>query len=178
MDLVEETRKGHTETVKLLLDKGADVNMNTDNGDTALIEASDNGHIEIVKLLLDKGADVNAKNVVGNTALILAAAGGHSRIVSMLLNNGADVNATSYNGCSALKLATIGIFCVHSGTKIEFSQTNEDVVTLIKKHIHDKLMEEILKIALIVKKGITREEDKLLVPYAQRETIRHIASFF
>jgi len=178
MALVEETRKGHTETVKLLLDKGGDVNMKTDNGETALIEASENGHIEIVKLLLDKGADVNAKTILGNTALILAAAGGHSRIVSMLLNNEADVNATTYSGCSALKLATIGIFCVHSKTRIELSQTNEDVVTLIKKHIHDKLMEEILKTSLIVKKGLTQKGDKPLVPYAHREMIRHIASFF
>ena len=177
MALVEETRKGHTETVKLLLDKEADVNMNTDNGDTALIEASDKGHIEIVKLLLDKEADVNAKNVVGNTALILAAAGGHSRIVSMLLNNGADVNATNYSGCSALKLANIGIFCVHSGTRVEISSTNEDVVTLIKKHIRDKLMEEILKTALIVKKGLTQKRNDLLVPYAQKEIIHRIASF-
>ena len=178
MALIEEAIKGHTETVKLLLDKGADVNMKTDNGYTALIEASENGHIEIVKLLLDKGADVNAKDNCGNTPLILAACGGHSRIVSMLLNNGADVNATNYSGCSALKLANIGIFCVHSRTRVEISSTNEDVVTLIKKHIRDKLMEEILKTALIVKKGLTQKRNDLLVPYAQKEIIHCIASFF
>ena len=144
MALVEEAFKGHTETVKLLLDKGADVNMKTDNGYTALIEASENGHIEIVKLLLDKGADVNAKDNGGNTPLILASMCGRIEVVSMLLENGADVNATTYSGYSALRLATIGNFCVDSRTR-----TNEDVVALIKKHIHDKLMEEILKLSLI-----------------------------
>ena len=173
MALIEETRKGHTETVKLLLDKGADVNMKTDNGETALIEASENGHIEVVKLLLDKGADVNAKDNYGNTSLILASSYGYHEVVSILLENGADVNAITNSGYTALRLATIGKFCIYPVPK-----NNEHVVTLIKKHIHDKLMEEILKTALIVKKGLTQKRNDLLVPYAQREIIYRIASFF
>ena len=61
-------------------------------------------------------------------------------------------------------MATIGNFCVHSRTR-----TNEDVVALIKKHIHDKLMKEILKTALIVKKGLTQKRNDLLKPYAQKK---------
>ena len=126
-----------------------------------------------MKLLLDNGADVNARDNGGNTPLIMASMCGRIEVVSMLLKNGADVNATTNSGYSALKLATIGNFCVHSRTR-----TNEDVVTLIKKYIRDKLMEEILKIALIVKKGLTQKGNKPLVPYAHRETIHRIASFF
>ncbi len=47
------SQEGHTEGVKLLLDKGADVNVADSKGNTALIVASFNGHEEIAKLLLD-----------------------------------------------------------------------------------------------------------------------------
>jgi len=58
--------------VKLLLDKGADVNKKTDIGETALMTASYGGNVEVVKLLLAKGADINVKNSKGETALMIA----------------------------------------------------------------------------------------------------------
>ena len=52
-------------------------------------------------------------------------------------------------------------------------------IIVLKKDIRIKqLREEILKIALIVKKGLTQKKDKPLVPYAHREIIHRIASFF
>ena len=48
--------------VKLLFEKGADVNAKDTTDDTiTLWRASDNGHTEVVKLLLENGADVNVK---------------------------------------------------------------------------------------------------------------------
>ena len=52
--LMMASANGHTEIVKLLLDKGADVNVKNTYGITALFTASVHGHTEIVKLLLDK----------------------------------------------------------------------------------------------------------------------------
>lgn len=61
--------KGHKEIVKLLLDKGVDVNaqrvevnpIGTKYNNThALEEASRRGHERVVELLLDMGANVNA----------------------------------------------------------------------------------------------------------------------
>jgi ankyrin repeat protein len=43
--------------VKLLLDKGTDVNAQGGNYDNALSVASEGGQEAVVKLLLDKGAD-------------------------------------------------------------------------------------------------------------------------
>ena len=51
--------EGHQEIVRLLIDKGADLNIAIMNGSTALHMAPREGHQEIVRLLLDKGADVN-----------------------------------------------------------------------------------------------------------------------
>ena len=56
------SQNGHKEIVKLLLEKGADINVKqTATGATALLLASQNGRTDVVKLLLEKGADVNAK---------------------------------------------------------------------------------------------------------------------
>src|SRR5277367_5111474 len=53
---------GHEAVVKLLLEKGANVEYKSGNGCTALWWAAEKGHEAVVKLLLEKGADVEPKN--------------------------------------------------------------------------------------------------------------------
>jgi len=48
-------KEGRTETVNLLLDRGADVNAKTENGETPLIAATNKGHTDIVQLLSTGG---------------------------------------------------------------------------------------------------------------------------
>ncbi|OCK92309.1 ankyrin, partial [Cenococcum geophilum 1.58] len=57
--LLLSAENGHSNMVKLLVDKGADVNAQGGERGNALQAALDRGHEQIVKLLLDKGADVN-----------------------------------------------------------------------------------------------------------------------
>ena len=52
--LMMASANGRTEIVKLLLDKGAEVNVKNNYGITALFIASAHGYTEIAKLLLDK----------------------------------------------------------------------------------------------------------------------------
>ena len=82
--------------VKLLLEKGADVNaFDKETGRTALLAASAHGHENVVKMLLVNGADVNlvAETSTFGTALQAASEHGHETIVKALLENGADMNA-------------------------------------------------------------------------------------
>jgi len=92
MELIDAAGNGDTETVALLLEKGADVDATDDFGTTALIRAADEGHTGSVALLLDRGADVNTTTDSGMTALIRAAEEGHTDTVVVLLEKGADVD--------------------------------------------------------------------------------------
>ncbi len=60
---------GHTETVKSLLEQGAEVNRQDNDQKTPLMWAAQYGRKEEVKLLIEKGADVHAKDKRGNTAM-------------------------------------------------------------------------------------------------------------
>ena len=92
MDLIKASSDGNLDLVKLLLERGANVNSqnNIFYGQTALIRASENGHTEIVKLLSTNGADVNIQDIYGQTALILSSLRGHLEVIKLLLEKGAD----------------------------------------------------------------------------------------
>ncbi|KAF8209879.1 ankyrin repeat-containing domain protein, partial [Mycena galopus ATCC 62051] len=48
--------KGHVDIVQVLIEKGANVNAQAKDSDTALWAASLNGHLDIVRVLIEKGA--------------------------------------------------------------------------------------------------------------------------
>ena len=66
--LISASLFGRTEIAKLLIDAGADLNVQNNDGSTALLTASFFCYPEIVKMLLDKGADKTIKNKYGSTA--------------------------------------------------------------------------------------------------------------
>ena len=76
---------GNEAAVKILLDRGADINALNEDGDSALGLASWNGHENVVKILLEKGADLN----IGRSALRQASRLGRENIVKMLVEKGA-----------------------------------------------------------------------------------------
>lgn len=103
--LIEASLHGHLDTVRRLLDQGADINAKGNTGATALMMACWWGHVDIVKLLLDRGANVNAKGLDGYTALMEAARYGRFEIAELLLERGAHVNAKTAMGKTARSFA-------------------------------------------------------------------------
>ncbi|MCZ6470247.1 MAG: ankyrin repeat domain-containing protein, partial [Gammaproteobacteria bacterium] len=65
-------REGYVDIAKLLLDRGAEVDVLDPNDFTPLHNAAWNGNLDLVKLLLDAGADINASTYDGDTPLSLA----------------------------------------------------------------------------------------------------------
>ena len=96
--LMTASALGQLETVKALLDYGADPNLRNDYGYSALMRAATSMHAEIVRALLAGGADVSQRAKDGFTALGRAIEGGSVEAVRLLIESKADVNAPGRHG--------------------------------------------------------------------------------
>ncbi|RZC41502.1 Ankyrin repeat domain containing protein [Asbolus verrucosus] len=88
--------------VQLLLDQGAEVCVDDDEGFTPLHYASQSGNLEIVKLLTKKSSKINKPNKHGRTPLHMAATKGSVPIVEHLLEQGASVDLEDREGDTPL----------------------------------------------------------------------------
>lgn len=84
--LMIATRLSDTNTVKLLLDSGADVDKIDANGRTAIWEACANTNI--AQILLDNGASVVKPDSLGMTVIDFADKSGFTNMVELLRNRG------------------------------------------------------------------------------------------
>jgi serine/threonine protein kinase len=87
---------------KVLIDKGANVNVTNGEIITPLFKATSSGDLEIIKLLIDRGADINARNNSGQTPLFWAVVYKRQAAIKLLLDRGADVNAKDNYGKTPL----------------------------------------------------------------------------
>jgi ankyrin repeat protein len=95
------------DTIKILLNKKAEINAQGGHLGNALQVASYRGHEPVVKLLLKSGANVNAQGGEYGCALHAASFGGYEPVVKLLLDSGADVNAQGGPCRTALHTASI-----------------------------------------------------------------------
>ena len=96
------------DTVRMLLELGADVQSKNDLGETALFPAAERGYCRVIKLLLEYGADIQARNNFGRSVLSAAIDSGYYQRrepVPLLLDHGVDLHSQDSAGDSALTLA-------------------------------------------------------------------------
>jgi hypothetical protein len=86
--LQQAAENGYLTVVELLVEHGADVNLEFKDGRTPLYWAASNGHRGVVASLLAHGANVNAR-AKGRSALGAARERGHREIIDLLLERGA-----------------------------------------------------------------------------------------
>ena len=70
--LMIASKHGRYDEAKLLLEKGAQVDLQDSKGWCALMFAVQEGHLELVKLLLEYGANVDLQTLQWESALSLA----------------------------------------------------------------------------------------------------------
>lgn len=139
--------KGSSETVKVLIDADADVNIANPEGDTALLLLRDEPHEEaryhckIASLLLDANANPHVRDSRGNTPFIRVAGLNRLSAAAALLDHGADVkdrnvdlSASGYGRTAfALFTDTRGILSAQNAEK--FEEHDEWLTSQLKTHI-------------------------------------------
>ena len=145
--LLRAAKAGDIPAMKLLMAKGADVNLATRAGITPLMAAAGVGTkeedatgrfkteddaIQAVDLCLAAGADINAANSNGQTALHAAAQRGQDKILQHLIGKGANVNAKDRRGFTPLD-AALGLAGGSGGFDGSRRDVHPTTVELLKK---------------------------------------------
>lgn len=96
---------GHTEIIKYLQSKGADVNVVDKNVDGLIYWAARQGQLEVIKYLKEENVSLDTQNKSGESALHVAARYGHSAVIAYLVSEGAELNLQDTLGDTALHSA-------------------------------------------------------------------------
>jgi ankyrin repeat protein len=96
--------------VRLLLQKGANINATGHSGTCALAAAAEDGHENIVTFLLSQGAQADAKDEHGMTPFMVAAASHQVGVARVLLQHtgGQGMGDSDEEGLTALHHAAEG----------------------------------------------------------------------
>lgn len=141
------------ETVKFLIERGAEVNFRDKNEVTPLIHAIYYGNAKPIQLLLAHGARVNDKNKAGVTAFWRAVSQGETELAGTLIAHGADIQYRNKKGNTVLHVAAqagdpgmVRLLLKHKApvnvknkkgfTPLYFPEefSNRDISALLKKH--------------------------------------------
>lgn len=103
------------DNIKLLLDKGADINIKEQQGFNALLTAATwTNNLDIIKLLVERGADIHQYLPNGsNNALTISITANKPEFVKYFIEKGADVNEKTPNG-----LYPAGMACMNGNAEI------------------------------------------------------------
>ena len=97
------SRTGYVDVARLLIEHGADVATQREDGWTPLHLAASWGHVDLALLLIEHGADVVAQDEHGRTPLHRASLGGRVDLARLLIEHGADTTA---------RMKTVGLRCI------------------------------------------------------------------
>ena len=86
---------GHNEVIRILLDNGADPDLEDQYENYPIHLAAMMGHAETVKLLIDAGTDPDEWGAEGKTPYHYASEEGHQDTIRVLIEAGADPNTRS-----------------------------------------------------------------------------------
>ena len=143
----------YLEIAKLLIERGADINLADSDGRTPLYRACWNNYLEIARLLIKGNADVNLAEKDGETPLHVACWNNNLEIAKLLIERGADINLADsddetplYRACLRNKLE-IARLLIESNADVTAALNkanndgNEKMVGFINKQVDERRQE-------------------------------------
>uniref|UniRef100_A0A674N6Z9 Euchromatic histone-lysine N-methyltransferase 2 n=1 Tax=Takifugu rubripes TaxID=31033 RepID=A0A674N6Z9_TAKRU len=95
----------HLDVIKVLLNRGADVNIADKELNVCLHWAAYAGSVDIAELVLNAGCSLSSVNTHGDTPLHIASREGYLECVRLFLSRGADIDIMNREGDTPLTLA-------------------------------------------------------------------------
>ena len=116
--------EGFVGVVEALLDGGADLEIEDDQGGRAIQRAIDDDKYAVVKLLLQRNVEYNFRDTFGRTLLHSAACNGRTGIIRLLLQTcqDLDINAQGNAGETAL----------HDSVRLDYLESTESTKALLE----------------------------------------------
>jgi ankyrin repeat protein len=139
-----------------LMEKGADLDMQTLTGNTALMNAVREEEDGSVDFMLSNGSDVNVINDDGNTALILAAQGGRVDLMKKLVDhpqfNSPDCqNLSGWNAImyavqeNQMEMVTLLVTSAHVNLDLQHPETGNTAIMIAAIEKHNDMLKMLLK---------------------------------
>ena len=157
---------GHLAVVDLLLEKGADVNLQTAQGGTALMHASYGGHVQVVRRLLSSCSpnhscvSTRLLDAWDGTALMRAADRGHAEVVQVLLDLMPPVDRpyeidaqAKYDGYTAMMKAAVNghaecvqIIASFGASLLVSNAAGKNVLTVAREAKQPRVLEVLMRL--------------------------------
>lgn len=143
-----------SESVKLLLELGADINAVDVNDCTSLMYVAKSNNAKIAKLLLSNpNINLEQKDCRGCTAVQIAAKNKSLNVISLLIEAGADINSIDYEGESILSrsfknntIDELFYYLIRKGININYiNKYGESILMLAVKHGQLDIVERLIK---------------------------------
>nr|XP_046909522.1 uncharacterized protein LOC124490979 [Dermatophagoides farinae] len=166
--------RGHADTIRMLLNQNARVDIFDERGQAALHIAAEIGQEEVVEILLESNAFVNVRNKNGMTPLHLAARKGYNNMVRRLVTeHSALLDANTLTKQTPLHLAAeagqLAVCETLLGLKADalaIDNHSQTPLHLAAEHDHSEVVQLFLK----------HKPDLLSVPNKNGYTCAHIAA--
>lgn len=178
--LHEAIRNKDLVIARMLIERGADVNLFSRSKMNPLYFAADCGQVEMIKLLLEAGALIDAKSISGLNPLLIATYRGHTHAVAELIRSGADVNVATDQNWTALHSAAAGghteilELLIENGADVNTEQFPDTVLhwAAIKGHAEAAML-LIQHGAIVDKRNLTGAMPlHLAISYSHTETVK------
>lgn len=176
-------------TIELLITKGANVNLQSDLGFTALMYACHlkrANNIEPIELLIKNNANLDLQNNYGNTALFFACYSKQKiELIELLIKNNANLDLQNGGGNTALMLAILFLsldiikLLIDSGARLDFKNNEgETALTIAKKESQNKEIYELLlkHYSIIEQQKIHMQQISKDIQIGSREKIYRIGN--